>query len=210
MSEFSTKVSKNSSWRNLSCVQQKFCSWLRLVLCFPLLRAMAENQWSCKVILNLIVKTKPSTWMSFFILLKRKVAKLHFAEFEVITWQFNQLFPFLCQEAIWQCVFFIENVSLIQFSFVIPSRKHSFQWGDHIWALFFSVSTKDKFSFCFQWVNFLKVMEWLAVLFCCFCMFCWCCFLVAFVLSWTFKGRLFSSMYWHPFLSLWCGNNSVK
>lgn len=112
-----SRVQRISSGKTQVPFSRKFCSWLRLILSLPLLKALAENQWNCKVILNLN-NVKPCLVPECPLSFSAEVAKPYFAEFEVITWQFNQLFPFLCQKAIWQCVFFIENVSLIQFSFV--------------------------------------------------------------------------------------------
>jgi hypothetical protein len=49
--------------------------------------------------------------VSFFFLFQGGIVKQYLAEFEAITGQFNQVFPFLFQEAMWLCVFSAEIVS---------------------------------------------------------------------------------------------------
>lgn len=69
---FGTKISEHLSWRNSSSIQQKIFFWVEIN--FSLLKAMAENQWNCKVILNPNnIKTIPSTWMSSLLLLSENL-----------------------------------------------------------------------------------------------------------------------------------------
>lgn len=158
----------------------RFWSWLRLILCVYLVEAMAESQWSCKVILNPNhVKTMPRTCMPF-ILLNKKL--LSCALLTVKPSHDSLINPSL--SLAWQSSgsgsFSLEMCPWSNFH-LFPRRESIQSSGGLNLSTFFSASTKDAFSFPFQWVHFLKVVECLAVIYCCFCMFLSCCF--CFVMS---------------------------
>lgn len=68
------KFQRISSGETQVLFSRKFCSQLRFILCFSVLKAMAENQWNNKVILHPNnIKTIHCTWMSSFILLSKKL-----------------------------------------------------------------------------------------------------------------------------------------
>ena len=181
-----------SSGETQVLLSRKFCSWLRLILCLSLLKAMAENQWNCKVTLNLNnVRTMPSTWMSF-ILRSKKLLSCTLLDLKSSRDSLISSPSPLPSSHLAECLF---HWKCVPDPIFICSRveEASVPAGVQIWAPFFPASAEAALSFHFNGEIFLRSWNVRQFLFCYVCMFCWCCFPVAFVLLWTFKDRLFSS-----------------